>query len=86
MKFFHLLITAAVALAMKVWNLHVLCDGVPAGHRAAWCVDNHGSLGCNQASSVSLHMHRGGLFRTGSSCQYVAPAAGSRESTVFFPQ
>ncbi|CAJ1331191.1 unnamed protein product, partial [Effrenium voratum] len=32
----------AVALAMKVWNLHVLCDGVPAGHRAAWCVDNHG--------------------------------------------
>ena len=27
---------------MKVWNPHVLCDGVPAGHRASWCMDNMG--------------------------------------------
>eukprot|EP00435_Cladocopium_sp_Y103_P023106 s295_g5.t1 len=27
---------------MKVWNPHVLCDGVPAGHRAAWCIDHLG--------------------------------------------
>ena len=32
------------ALRMKVWNPHVLCDGVPAGHRAAWCIDHLGLL------------------------------------------
>lgn len=35
---------------MKVWNPHVLCDGVPAGHRAAWCIDH---LGLNSEDARS---------------------------------
>lgn len=39
-------------MVAPVWNPHVLCDGVPAGHRAGWCVDHLGHL-----EVTILHRH-----------------------------